>query len=181
LLRHGVCYAATARPAPLPLTLQGIILSTSFIHLLYEGLITFADPCIRETTYDPIAPAIALAGAYVTFILDFVGGRQRIASVKRQMQALPLGLSSGSAESGEAGVRESASASASATDVVRRDDKNAAAVPRPGHAHAHAHDSQDRVLAAMAQGGCGDEHDAVFRAEQGWQVLLLEAGIIFHS
>jgi hypothetical protein len=37
------------------------------------------------------------------------------------------------------------------------------------------------MVAAMAGGGCGDEHDAVFRAEQGWQVMLLEAGIIFHS
>jgi hypothetical protein len=78
-------------------------------------------------------------------MLDFIGGRHRIASVKRQMNALPISL-------GNAAV------------------------------HGDKEDRQgDQVLAAMAGGGCVDEHDAVFRAEQGWQVMLLEAGIIFHS
>ena len=125
--------------------------------MLYEGLITFNDPCIKNVTYDPIAPAIALAGAYVTFMLDFIGGRHRIASVRRQMNALPVTL--------QRVEKSDTVGSSPETPMVSNKDQ-----PR-----------EDPVLSAMGGAGCVDEHDAVFRAEQGWQVMLLEAGIIFHS
>ena len=94
-------------------------------------------------------------------MLDFIGGRHRIASVKRQMNALPISLGS---------VGKPASPA----------DPSDTPTNMPLHGHKDGQ-REDAMLAAMAGAGCVDEHDAVFRAEQGWQVLLLEAGIIFHS
>ena len=145
-----------------------------------------------------------------------MGGRQRIASVKRQMLAaeskLPLvdmarAMSRSVSRISAAGTPGNVDqARAGGVEGYGDDSKN---LPTPvdgvlgsevdalparaglterrtvsGHDHAqtHAHgQGQDQMVAAMAGGGCGDEHDAVFRAEQGWQVMLLEAGIIFHS
>jgi hypothetical protein len=142
-----------------------------------------------------------------------MGGRQRIASVKRQMVAreskLPLVNMDVSTDALGAGSRDLSRVGSRASAVNRAggagewDSKGlptpveggaqlASSVEQPalgqrqsrssqyglGHNHGHG---QDQMVAAMAGGGCGDEHDAVFRAEQGWQVMLLEAGIIFHS
>jgi zinc transporter 1/2/3 len=143
---------------------QGIILSTSFIHLLYEGLITFANPCVGNVTYDPIAPAIALAGAFITFVLDFVGIRQRMASVKRQ--ALK---SNASLELSTAAVQHAAA-----------DDKNLDGSAVGQGADRLESSSRGLPVPAMMSSDCCHA-DLVFQAEQGWQVMLLEAGIIFHS
>ncbi|KAL1406535.1 hypothetical protein Q8F55_008241 [Vanrija albida] len=53
----------------------GIILSTAFIHLLYHGFVMFNNECIGHMGYESTSSAIALAGAFVTFLLDFVGSR----------------------------------------------------------------------------------------------------------
>ncbi|TXT12837.1 hypothetical protein VHUM_01238 [Vanrija humicola] len=53
----------------------GIILSTAFIHLLYHGFVMFNNECIGELGYESTSSAIALAGAFVTFLLDFIGSR----------------------------------------------------------------------------------------------------------
>ena len=93
-------------------------------------------------------------------MLDFLGGRQRIASVKRQMNNLPVALGNANTE-----VIPS-TGTLTAAHMPAEHDKDAS--PRI-----------DPMLSAMATGCC--DSDAVFRAEQGWQVMLLEAGIIFHS
>lgn len=99
----------------------GIIISTAFIHLLYDGFMMFSDPCLGTLVFPPTAPAIALAGAFVTFLLDFVAAWRQ-------------------------GV----------TDV--RDDREKG-----------------------EEEPCSVSIDTAERRKASWQVLLLEAGIIFHS
>ncbi|KAJ9115943.1 hypothetical protein QFC22_005086 [Naganishia vaughanmartiniae] len=53
----------------------GIILSTAFIHLLFHGFVMFNNECVGELAFEATAPAIALAAFFVTFLLDFCGGR----------------------------------------------------------------------------------------------------------
>ena len=45
----------------------------------------------------------------------------------------------------------------------------------------HDHEKNTRFSNAMMDDGHGHHVDAAFAAEQNWQVMLLEAGIIFHS
>lgn len=91
----------------------GIIISTAFIHLLYHGFLMFNDPCLGNLAFPPVATAIALAGALITFLFDFVAAWR----------------------------------------------------------HGKESDAES----------CDLSIESTFRRKAAWQVLLLEAGIIFHS
>jgi zinc transporter 1/2/3 len=134
----------------------GIIISTAFIvsdvafyypdvqHLLFHGFVMFQNECVGELSYEATAPAISMAAAMITFILDYVGSR--IAHKKYSGHALESPSINDSGESGS----------------VER--KGPSEAPHPTHHDAHGHN-----------------FDAALAAEQNHQVLLLEAGIIFHS
>lgn len=121
----------------------GIILSTAFVHLLYHGFVMFQNECVGKMSYEATAPAIAMAAAVVTAVLDFIGTRaaDRKASALSGVHLHPSGTSDASSE----------------PDV----EKNAPPQPLVTDACVHA--------------------DVLFQEEQGWQVIMLEAGIIFHS
>ncbi|ODN74016.1 hypothetical protein L202_07498 [Cryptococcus amylolentus CBS 6039] len=118
----------------------GIIISTAFIHLLYHGFVMFANECIGELAYESTAPAIAMAAAFITFLLDLLG--TRYAHRKRD------------------------------GDLAIEEGMEHKLPPSPDAQHEHEHLHGD---------ACGNRFDAAFKAEQNHQVLLLEAGIIFHS
>ncbi|WVQ83154.1 hypothetical protein IAT38_005292 [Cryptococcus sp. DSM 104549] len=121
----------------------GIIISTAFIHLLYHGFVMFNNECIGELGYESTAPAISMAAAFITFLLDFLG--TRYAHKKRDNSAIAP-IDSPQMEEG----------------------KGSPQMQPQGHNGVH-------------DDGCGNRFDAAFAAEQNHQVLLLEAGIIFHS
>ena len=106
----------------------GIILSTAFIHLLYHGFVMFANDCIGELAYESTAPAIALAAAFITFLLDLIGCR----------------------------AFQNAHGAAHTVEQTKE-----GGIVHEAHAHGHQHFDPSM--------------------EQNWQVLLLEAGILFHS
>jgi zinc transporter 1/2/3 len=103
----------------------------------------FQNECVGELGYEATAPAISMAAAMITFILDFVGSR----IAHKKFRGHPL-------ESPSIDGGESAS--------VER--KGAPDASHPAHHDSHGHN-----------------FDAALSAEQNHQVLLLEAGIIFHS
>ncbi|WVO16830.1 hypothetical protein L204_104516 [Cryptococcus depauperatus] len=119
----------------------GIIISTAFIHLLYHGFVMFANKCVGRLSYESTSPAIAMAAAIVTFLLDLMGTRY----AHKNGNAVLVG-----SPQLEEGIKPKGS-------------------PQEASGH-HPHD-----------GGCGSRFDAALAAEQNHQVLLLEAGIIFHS
>lgn len=113
----------------------------------------FQNECIGELAYESTAAAISMAGALITFLLDYIGSR--LASQR-----------SGTVRNANASDSESGSASGENDSPSR--EKNARFPntndPIP---HGHSHD-------------CAHV-DAAFAAEESWRVTLLEAGIIFHS
>lgn len=50
----------------------GIILSTAFIHLLYDAYTTLANPCVGNLSFEPTSSAIAMAAVYIMLLLDLV-------------------------------------------------------------------------------------------------------------
>jgi len=108
----------------------------------------FHDGCIGTLHFNATAPAIALAAAFITFYLDFIGNRAAIRSAAK-MEAAHSHEDDGSDDVGsaEAGKTVTTTTADSSTRVI--------------HDCSHA--------------------DALFREQQAWQVVLLEAGIIFHS
>jgi zinc transporter 1/2/3 len=113
-------------------------------HLLFHGFVMFQNECVGEMSYEATAPAISMAAAIITFILDFVGSR--IAHKKYSGHALE---SPSTNDSGDLG------------SVERKRPRD---IDHPAHHDSHGHN-----------------FDAALAAEQNHQVLLLEAGIIFHS
>lgn len=101
----------------------------------------FQNECVGHLTYESTAPAISMAAAFITFLLDFVGSR-----VAHRTAGHEHGAGLGSPD-----TEKHARRSPTAQETADMDD---------GHGH---------------------HMDAAFAAEQNWQVLLLEAGIIFHS
>lgn len=104
----------------------------------------FNNKCLGELAYAPTGAAIALASALITFLFDFVGGRQGAARAAAA-HAAGGGITPDSSSDEEKQMRAQANNAAQAFDM--------------GCSHA----------------------EAMFRHEQDWQVLLLEAGILFHS
>lgn len=115
----------------------------------------FQNECVGELAYESTAAAIAMAGALITFLFDYIGSRlaaNKTGSV-RNHSATDAEASPSGSESGEA--------SPSREKNARFPEQTG---PRP---HGHSHD-------------CAHV-DAAFAAEESWRVTLLEAGIIFHS
>lgn len=106
----------------------------------------FANECVGELAYESTAPAIAMAAAMITFILDLLGSRV----AHRKYNGHPM--ESPSLEDGEAG------------SVERKGRPADSDADHPVHHDSHGHN-----------------FDAALAAEQNHQVILLEAGIIFHS
>jgi hypothetical protein len=104
----------------------------------------FQNECVGHMSYEATAPAISMAAAMVTFILDFVGSR----IAHKKYSGHPLESPSIN-DSGESGSEER---------------KGLQDASHPAHHDSHGHN-----------------FDAALAAEQNHQVLLLEAGIIFHS
>jgi len=104
----------------------------------------FQNECVGEMAYEATAPAISMAAAMITFILDFVGSR----IAHKRYRGHPL-ESPSITDNGESGSMER---------------KGLRDADHPTHHDAHGHN-----------------FDAALAAEQNHQVILLEAGIIFHS
>ncbi|KAK7047150.1 hypothetical protein VNI00_006815 [Paramarasmius palmivorus] len=50
----------------------GVILCTALIHLLYHAFVMFNNSCVADKLhYEPVAPAVALAAIFLTFIIDY--------------------------------------------------------------------------------------------------------------
>lgn len=53
----------------------GVILSVSFIHLLYHSFIMFGNACLGELGFEPAAPAISLAALLVVLCVHCLRAR----------------------------------------------------------------------------------------------------------
>lgn len=53
----------------------GVIIATAFVHLLTHASLQFASECLGELDYEATTTAIAMAGAFMTFLVEFLGGQ----------------------------------------------------------------------------------------------------------
>ncbi|RKF65498.1 Zinc-regulated transporter 1 [Golovinomyces cichoracearum] len=53
----------------------GIIIATAFIHLLTHAELMFANPCLGQLKYESTATSIAMAGAFIAFLVDYISHR----------------------------------------------------------------------------------------------------------
>lgn len=53
----------------------GIIISTAFVHLLTHAEMQFANECLGELIYEGTTTAIAMAGVFLSFLVEYIGNR----------------------------------------------------------------------------------------------------------
>ncbi|KAI1007174.1 hypothetical protein K3495_g1037 [Podosphaera aphanis] len=54
---------------------SGIIVATAFIHLLTHAELMFANSCLGELKYESTATSIAMGGAFIAFLVDYISHR----------------------------------------------------------------------------------------------------------
>ncbi|GAA6050411.1 hypothetical protein JCM3770_004024 [Rhodotorula araucariae] len=118
----------------------GVIVATAFVHLLYHSFVMFANACLGELVFEPAAAAIAMAGTYVVFAVDFF--------VMRWLKS-----------------RGEKRAASTATSLL--DD--------PTHSPPSSETEKKLDL------GHGCTHADFSSPQAHFDVLILEAGIMFHS
>ncbi|TIA81774.1 hypothetical protein E3P81_02184 [Wallemia ichthyophaga] len=53
----------------------GVILCTAIVHLIFSAIHKFDDDCLDGLAYKQTPAAIVLAGVYIVFLFDYLGGR----------------------------------------------------------------------------------------------------------
>ncbi|OBT60598.1 hypothetical protein VE03_10040 [Pseudogymnoascus sp. 23342-1-I1] len=130
----------------------GVIIATGFVHLLTHAELMFGNECLGELKYEATTTAIAMGGAFVAFLIEYFG--HRLATWRRR-------------------TLSAASASASAPN----EETAAAGADLKGHSHS---DSDSPGLAALSH-HYNTEPCSSVNPNDTITVLVLEAGIIFHS
>ncbi|BGP42550.1 hypothetical protein JCM10449v2_006562 [Rhodotorula kratochvilovae] len=123
----------------------GVIISTAFVHLLYHSFIMFGNACLGELAFEPAAAAIAMAGTYVVFAVDFF--------VMRWLKS-----------------RGEHRAASTATTLL--DD--------PTHSPASS-ENEKKLDLGHCHGPSGHAATDFSSPQAHFDVIILEAGIIFHS
>lgn len=131
----------------------GIILSTAFIHLLFHSFVYFNNSCIGVLQYEAASAAIAMAAVYVMFLIDFLALRP----LRRQAYAAE-----------ERALASAPRAPASDDGSVEKPIERATSLDNRDVQEAHAHEAFELM-----------KHSEGRMAK--WNVLALEAGIVFHS
>lgn len=72
----------------------GIIISTAFIHLLFHAFVYYSNECVGELQYEAAVAAVAMAAAYVVFLIDFFVLRP----IRRRVMLATQRISSASSE-----------------------------------------------------------------------------------
>ncbi|KAL1959695.1 hypothetical protein VTO42DRAFT_1281 [Malbranchea cinnamomea] len=122
----------------------GIMLATAFIHLFTHASLMFSNPCLGALQYEATTAAIAMAGIFLTFLLEYLGNRVII--YKR-------GTHSGHDHEDESS--KTANSNPRGNEIVAPPAPHQPNLSSLGHHHHHVEDKLS--------------------------VLVMEAGIIFHS
>ncbi|KAK0560636.1 high-affinity Zn(2+) transporter zrt1 [Tilletia horrida] len=138
----------------------GVILSTAFVHLLAHAALYFNNSCIGELQYEATSPAIAMAAIWLMFAIDFFALRPLRQRVLRTAGIVPAGCCGNGDAFGQHQL-------ASARHLYQHPDDEKHSTGSSSSSH---HDAASLEAAQHATGRLAK-----------YEVLALEAGIIFHS
>lgn len=134
----------------------GVIIATALIHLLTHASLQFSSECLGELGYEATTTAIVMAGAFLTFLVEFLGGR--FVMHRRSQHAAAASVSGSSSSSSIAGPGVEKSQSLRTQDDLEMSGQ----LPSP----------------LVYRGGHGD---GIVECEDKLSVWVMEMGIIFHS
>ncbi|EDN05255.1 hypothetical protein I7I51_05867 [Histoplasma capsulatum] len=124
----------------------GVMVSTAFIHLM------FSNPCLGTLTYEATTGSIAMAGIFLSFLVEYGGNRFLLT---RKPDCNPHAY----------------------CDVEPRVESRV----EPRRTTAKSIDGSDTERAAPTLTNLGHHHHSLARPDDKLSVVVMEAGIIFHS
>ena len=139
----------------------GVLISTAFVHLLTEAMDAWSNPCIGELAYSATGPAITMAAVWVVFNIDFF-----LLRFLRQDR------------------RHSAAVSECGTDhstPTRHGESKQPGTPDPSAPAEPPQALESDPAALPAQLDSNAVHSIQSRKIAEWNVIAIEAGILFHS
>jgi hypothetical protein len=138
----------------------------------------FASECLDGLLhYESTAPALAMAAAIITFLFDLIGARGS-GGAGHGHDGHVHGVVGGGGEAAIPSETNSTTSEPEDGGEKGRDvhgDHTHSLGHDHGHSHSHSHDHEEPVSIPMCT------HSAGHTTQDGWQVIMLEAGIIFHS
>ncbi|PWN48425.1 Zinc/iron permease [Violaceomyces palustris] len=152
----------------------GIILSTAFVHLLFEAFTELSSECIN-LVYEPTSPAIAMASLFLIFLVDFALMRH-IRNSKKALEALKRRRDQQREEQRALGSSAFLKSDATATAMV---DETTPSPKATG-------DEQTRIDGLLvsddelAEQERRDDERLRERAKE-LDCMVIEGGIVFHS
>ncbi|KAJ4024004.1 high-affinity Zn(2+) transporter zrt1 [Fusarium irregulare] len=60
----------------------GIIISTAFVHLYTHAFLMFSNQCIGDLGYEATTSALAMAGIFLSFLVEYIGNRVVLAKTR---------------------------------------------------------------------------------------------------
>lgn len=133
----------------------GVIIATAFVHLLTHASLQFESECLGELDYEATTTAIAMAGAFMTFLVEFLGGQYVMH--RRDLAGVAAGNST---TSSIRGAEEKSRDPAGLADLEGR--------------------RQQQLQTVCRENYEGDGHNIV-EGDDNLSVWVMETGIIFHS
>lgn len=147
----------------------GVIIATALIHLLTHASLQFASACLGKLDYEATTTAIVMAGAFLTFLVEFLGGRY-IMHRRGQAAAAAATVATTAAVT----VPTSANGSSASSSVGGLEVEKSQNLRMQGDLEM----SRQQPPPLVYHGGHG--HDLV-EGDDKLSVWVMEMGIIFHS
>lgn len=149
----------------------GVIIATALIHLLTHASLQFASECLGELDYEATTTAIVMAGAFMTFLVEFLGGRYIMH--RRAQKAVEVAAAAAEVEAAVS-VPASANGSSANSSVGGLEVEKAQNLRTQDDLEM----SRRRPPPLVYHEGHG--HDIV-EGDDKLSVWVMEMGIIFHS
>lgn len=150
----------------------GVIIATALIHLLTHASLQFASSCLGELDYEATTTAIVMAGAFLTFLVEFLGGRY-IMHRRSQKAAVTAAAAAAAAATAAVTAPTSANGSSASSSIGVEVEKS-----QNLRTQGDLEMSRQQPPPLVYHGGHG--HDIV-EADDKLSVWVMEMGIIFHS
>jgi zinc transporter 1/2/3 len=142
----------------------GVIISTAYVHLLTHAQLLWANECLGQLAYEGTATAIAMAGIFLAFLVEFVGHRIVASRASRRV-----------AHGHHHPDNETASP---------RCDPLVSSSPSPSPSPQEPDEKSPSTGPSRGFAALGHSHGPVTgsgRGDDSFSVSVMEAGIIFHS
>lgn len=123
----------------------GVIIATAYVHLLTHANLMFMNTCVGELAYEGTASAIAMAGIFLAFLLEY-GAHRFLESRKHHAVSNGVHPNAASDDMHSHDKRESTAEAESAS-------ASSSSIEAQHEVSVHCHDEEDKIAVGVMEAG----------------------------